>query len=130
MPWEVLSQQEEGLVHLIIEGSHKLRDVQEMCVELFSVAKMSDTWNLLIDTRASVASFSTVDVYRMPRVFKRLGLRHDSRVALLYPSASLQAETFSFLRTVSRNQGFNISLFNDFDDAVRWLRMEPGQEDT
>ncbi len=123
MLWEVVFNPEEEFVHLTIEGSHQLEDIREMCVELFSVAKVEETWRLLIDTRASTAQLSTLDIYKMPKLFQSLGLRRNSRVALLFSGASVQKTTFSFVRTVSRNQGFNIALFTEAEEAIRWLQV-------
>jgi hypothetical protein len=122
VPWEVTHHPEERFIRLVIEGPHRFCDVREMCVELFAVAKIQENWSLLIDTRASVAQLSILDVYRMPKLFMSLGLQRDSRVALLFSGASPEKRTFSFVGTVSKNQGFNVNLFCDHDEAVDWLR--------
>ncbi len=122
MPWTVTPHPEEKCICLEIEGPHRFPDVREMCLELFAVAKVEENWSLLIDTRASVAKLSILDVYRMPKLFKSLGLQRDSRVALLFSDASPERRTFSFVGTVSRNQGFNVNLFRDRDEAVDWLQ--------
>lgn len=71
-------------------------------------------------SNAQVA-FTAADVYELPRLQQKLGLKRDSRVAVIAPADERGRKLARFYETVSENRGWNAAVFEDGDQALDWL---------
>ena len=60
----------------------------------------------------------TIDIYNMPQTAKEAGVGARHRRALV---VSEQSSDFHFLETVFLNQGHNVKMFTDIEEAMIWL---------
>lgn len=65
------------------------------------------------------STLGTLDIYGMPKAYDKLDFPRDFRLALIY--SPLLAENARFFETVCRNNGYEVSVFNDRQAALDWL---------
>jgi hypothetical protein len=65
---------------------------------------------------------SIFDLYELPaRQYLEEGADRRSRVAVVAPAQPTEREPVQFYQLASENRGWLVELFDDRDDAVRWL---------
>jgi hypothetical protein len=83
------------------------------------ISKESGCNNFLFDMRMADIKSDTMDDYAAGKVpLDTDGRQRVQSIALLY---SENLRKHSFIETVGRNRGYNIRLFNDYEEAMGWL---------
>jgi hypothetical protein len=83
-----------------LSGKHGINSL------LIDVHNIEDTWGILGD-------------YQFAQDLDKYGGRHKDRVALL---VKVSDKTHDFLETTTRNLGYNLRIFTNYEDAVMWLK--------
>ena len=96
----------------------------EMMKALLAEATKIGARLFLVDHREVTVRLTTLDIYNLPQINARLGLRADERAAIVY--APHQKADASFYETRARNSGFTHRAFNNEHEAMRWLLAVPG----
>jgi hypothetical protein len=68
-------------------------------------------------------SLSTMEIYDLPKIIQEIASDLETQM-YRFKRALVNSEgidDFAFYETVSRNQGQNVTLFRDVDEARRWL---------
>ena len=88
-------------------------------VELDSMSRESGIKRFLIDVRKAPNILSTVDNYDYAHTeMKEMDLQKDVRSAIL---ASPDDHSHDFFELAGQNEGYNIRIFRNEDEAVAWL---------
>jgi hypothetical protein len=130
MNWEIEYLQQEGVVYVRTWGT--LTDVhanQMMIAEAVAEAEKHGATKCLIDDRDLTLEIGIVDLYYLPEAFSDLGVRHEYKVAIVFPVGSLKEENFKFYETRAANLGYTHRLFSDPDAALDWLTGGAIKED-
>lgn len=77
-----------------------------------------------VDDRLLENAASIADLYELPRYFREIGLPGSVRVALLLDTASASKEDLKFFETVCRNEGYIVSIFYSYGEAIEWLKSD------
>jgi hypothetical protein len=125
MGWTIAVSEGEGIVHAVASGAVTMDTVRRIISEGMDLAVKHDANRFVADLRAVTSHVSTVQIYLLPRLLESLGLRRDSRVALVIGPDARQESDYRFYQTVSENQGYMIGLFHDLDAARQWLTADP-----
>ena len=96
----------------------------EMMKALLAEATKIGARLFLVDHREVTVRLTTLDIYNLPQINARLGLRGDERAAIVY--APHQKADASFYEARARNSGFTHRAFNNEHEAMRWLLAVPG----
>lgn len=109
---------EKNLIELKIHGEYRPKSSGELLQIIYNKISQYSFKNLLFDFRNAEVFFNTLTVYDRPKIFSKVGFKRNCKYAYVFNE--LNEETH-FLETVMRNNGFNFSVFKDYDLAIQWL---------
>lgn len=118
MPYTIDYVKEQDYIIVIIEGSFTLSTLKELAEDIAQFVEQHGCYRILNDLRQAELTRGTIDVYNMPKTAKGAGIDIRFRRALVVGERSSE---FYFLETVFINQGHNVKMFIDIDEALRWL---------
>jgi hypothetical protein len=103
-----------------IEGNLDLRGVVDFAKEVVNVTSSNNCKRFLNDVRKAQLRLSTFDLYGTCRTLDEMGLNRQTRRALVINELT---EDWRFFETASINYGHIVKVFDDYDEAVRWLGL-------
>jgi hypothetical protein len=113
--------QEDVLIITAI-GSRSLETVVAIAQEIKSLCEEHGVANVLVDVRGLEGRLRAADAFFL--VIKHFKTFRDLRVirkaAIL--DQNLSEDRHRFLENVAVNRGYNFKIFDDFDEAIEWLR--------
>ena len=121
MPWSVECLRERGVAVVKLEGAMTEEDLRRMAGKLFEEAGECGLQKFLVDDRHNKPVLPTATIFKLPALFGSLGLRRGEPVALVHLEKAERHEDWRFFETVAYNEGFNVKLFSDMDQALQWL---------
>jgi len=102
------------------DGTINLSTSQQLLVDIAKTEQPPADYDLLVDFRHAHSELSTLDVYQLAKQLFEHGDTFRRKVALLV-RAGLGFDRASFFETCSRNRGFSVNAFTDYETALRWL---------
>ncbi|MDD2923357.1 MAG: hypothetical protein PHQ36_13820 [Anaerolineales bacterium] len=101
-------------------------EIKEVALKVARIAEEQDCFLSLGDYREATVILSTMDIYDLPKIISdTLALAglpaHKFKRAIIPPKIS---EDFYFFETVTLNRGQNTKLFQDVEEAKKWLFEE------
>jgi len=121
MLYSIKYNKETNCIYVSIEGAFDLSLFDKMAAEVAQYVNEYGCKRILNDLRQVTPIGSTFDIYSMPKLALEAGVKRNVKRALLVSGSFSQ---FRFLETVFINQGNIVKLFNDIDNAKRWLYGE------
>ncbi|MCX6640784.1 MAG: hypothetical protein NTW14_09930 [bacterium] len=118
MSWTVEFVEDLGVVLARTEGKYDAKIGIEMLKEVNPLLREHSTNRLLIDLRLAELQFSVADLFNRPDEYLELGLDRRLRTGLIFRELN---ENRRFLETVCVNRGYNLKVFEDYDQAVQWV---------
>ena len=118
MAYTVSYDKEKDCIMVVVEGELDLTLLQDMAAQVAKIVKQDGCCRILNDLRNAKPSKSTTDIYNMPETAKRAGVTQKCNRALVVGN---KGSDFHFLETVFRNQGHQVRMFEDIEDAKVWL---------
>jgi len=118
----VRHEPEADIIRVHLQGRIDSRNLKMATSKLVEKMALCNCHRFLIDHREVKLSMSTVDLFYLPMVASNIGVSHSSRIAVVY---STHESDYRFIENVGRNQGFNVKIFTDMDEGVKWL-VDPG----
>ena len=120
MEWEIIVHDAPRYVEFMTKGIADEDGSLKMAKAVTHTMKSHRITKVLIDHRhIEDVTGSTTDVYNRPKLFKLIGVILGIKVAEIVRTEHL--EHFQFLETVSVNQGYQLSIFQDREEALSWL---------
>jgi len=120
MQWAVSYIPEDGILYVRTEGETDVASADKMVEDIRDAIEQHGSTLVLIDHRKLLLNLSMVDIYDRPSILESLGLPKSARIAEVVSES--QHEGFKFFETVSRNNGYLVSIFLDIDSAKAWLK--------
>lgn len=123
MSHTIIYNSESQAVEVKIQGKLSSHEVKGIVSELFQIAKVNNCYLILNDSREAILNLSTMDIYELPKIISdiaaSMGLKihHFQRAAVVVRDY----DEFKFFENVTFNQGQNLKLFQDIDEAKKWL---------
>ncbi|MBN2108311.1 MAG: hypothetical protein JW832_12875 [Deltaproteobacteria bacterium] len=99
---------------------------KQLLVDIAKAQKPPADYELLVDFRNTRSDLTVFDLYELVGELYRHGDTFRRKAALLV-LPGVNFELASFFETCSRNRGFSVNAFTDYEHAMRWLLSE---EDT
>jgi hypothetical protein len=123
MAQAIIYNSEAHIIETKFEGKLGLKEAKEIISNIVQVAKENHCFLCLSDYRQAELNLTTSDIYNLPKLLSEItGLEGLS--AIVFRRALVVKrnwENFQFFETVTRNTMQNIKLFQDIDEAKKWL---------
>ena len=115
-----------GVIETIAHGKLTLREAKEIIFEIARMALEQNCFLCLSDYQEATIDMSTLQIHDLPKVLSKmvtsLGLRPGQFKRAIVVKKSFA--DFHFFETVTLNAGQNIRLFQDPDEAKKWLLQQ------
>jgi hypothetical protein len=120
MKWDIIINDQNKYVEVITSGIADKDGSLNMAKAITHAMKTNRITKALIDHRNVESVHGNIaDIYERPRLFRIIGIILRIKIAEIIKSEHL--EHFKFLETVSVNQGYRMSIFQDREKALAWL---------
>jgi hypothetical protein len=121
MPFSITYDAKIACILVSVEGEFNFALFERMAPEVARCINESGCDHILNDMRQANLSEHVGTIYSMPEHAMKAGIERSIKRALVVTGSLSE---FWFLETVFLNQGNVVKLFNDIDDARRWLLGE------
>lgn len=102
------------------EGDLDLAKSKEMLIDVASAKHPLADFNFVLDFRRVQLKLTAADIYFLAAELPKYADTLSDKIAILaLPGTNF--EKSEFLELCSRNRGFNIDCFSNYEDAVEWL---------
>lgn len=125
MPHEYTLDESEGILYVRSTGTAKLAAIGELMQRIGSDARVSPATRVLIDARELELDLPTSELEKIAEWHaSELGA---SRTAAVVIRPGLGYGLVRMLSALSESRGARLAVFTDYEDAIAWLRNQPGQ---
>jgi hypothetical protein len=120
MEWDIVIHDEEGYAEIITSGLVDGEGTVDMANAIAKAMKSRRITKALIDHRNVEDVIQNISAtYNRPKIFRLIGITLGIKIAeIIRPE---HAGHFKFFETVCINQGYQLSVFQDKDEALIWL---------
>jgi hypothetical protein len=120
MEWNIIIHDDTGYVEVVTCGIADKDGSLNMAKALSYTMRTRRITRALIDHRNIGEVISKpFDIYNRPKIFRLIGIIFKIKIAeIIRPEHS---EHFNFFETVCINQGYHISIFQEKENAMKWL---------
>ena len=118
MPYKIIYEKEGDYISVTVEGDFALSNLKGLAAEIAKSIEQYGSNHILNDMRQAKLTEGTIDIYNMPKTASSSGIDTYCKRALV---VSEQSSDFHFLETVFLNQGHNVKMFTDIEEAISWL---------
>lgn len=122
MEWKMSFLSDENIIFIETEGQMDVESLNAMVKQANQAIKDYKSTSLLVDHRKTVCKLSTMEIYERPESMEILNFPRDAKIAEVFPES--QIEEYRFFETVSRNNGYQVSIFPDIDSSKKWLKNQ------
>jgi len=121
MAFSIDYDQERDVVICRFTGVFGLQEADTYAMMMSTALAEHDCKRILLDGRDGRVGLSTVDLYDLPSRLESHGVDRTWKRALVVDK---QTDEFRFYEDVSNNRGFRVKVFQDPDEALKWLTEE------
>ena len=106
-----------------IRGNLTFKEAKEIISKIIEIGKEKRCYSCLTDYRESEINMSTMEIYDLPKLIadvsasQGLSARDFKRAVVVKKGL----ENFHFYETVTLNSGQSVKIFQDIDEAKKWL---------
>ena len=122
MEWKMSFLYDENIIFIETEGQMDVKSLNKMVKQANQAIKNYKSMLLLVDHRKTVCMLSTVEINERPEFLTNLDFPRSAKIAEVFPKSQLK--DFRLFETVSKNSGYQVSIFPDKDSAKNWLIEE------
>jgi hypothetical protein len=112
-----------GIIETVAQGNLNLSEAKEIIYEITQIAVDKDCFLCLSDYRKATLAMSTLQIYDIPKILSDIvtsaGLRPSKFKRAVIAEKS--SKDYHFFETVTLNMGQHIRLFQDIEEAKKWL---------
>ena len=123
MSHTIIYNPELHVIEMKVHGFLTLHEIKELISESTEIASVKNCFLWLNDFREAELNLDTLEIYEIPKIISDIqsssGLDKFKFKRALVVAKDLK--DFSFFETVSFNQAQNVKLFQDIDEAKKWL---------
>jgi hypothetical protein len=110
----------KDFLEVTADGIINITTSRQLLVDIAKAENLPVDYELLVDFRDTKNRLSILDVYLLSGELVEHGDTFRRKVALLV-LPGLNFDHASFFETCSRNKGFFINAFTDYEKAMRWI---------
>lgn len=102
------------------EGIINLATSKQLLIDIAKADQPPADYELFVDFRDTESNISITDVYNLARELLKHDMIFRRKVALLV-LPGIAFDRAHFFETCTRNQGFLVNAFTDYEQAMRWV---------
>ncbi len=128
MPYTIIYNSKTCFVEATVQGTIGFKEIKEIFSNAVHMLMEKESFLYLADYREVVLSMSTIELYALPKLMSDitapLGVnvhRLKRAVVIAKDLKDKRLEDYRFYETVTLNRGQNTKLFEDMDEARKWL---------
>lgn len=128
MPYTMIYNPNVGFVEAKVQGVISFNEIKEIFSKAIQMLMEKESSLYLADYREAVIDMSTTELYALPKLMSDitapLGVnvhRLKRAVVIAKDLKNKRLEDYRFYETVTLNRGQNTKLFEDMDEARKWL---------
>jgi hypothetical protein len=121
---------EKGFLRVRVTGRVSLRDANDAFARMLVAVARQKAAKVLVDCRDVKGTMTTADRYQHASFgaeelskWTRMGESRGTRLAYVAKPPSLDRRRFG--ETVAVNRGVNVKAFDNTEEALRWLEIDP-----
>lgn len=118
MPWTLSHLEDKGIILVQTSGKHDLYSLTEMVKVVGEKFREYQCGKCLIDHRKADVSMKTLPSYKRPQLYNEIGFSHNQKGAILFKELS---DDHRFYENACQNRGWNVRVFDDYEEALKWL---------
>jgi hypothetical protein len=118
MPFSIYYDKKFNCIVVLFKGVLRPEEGKSYPKEAVRLGLKHGCKRILVDVREGQLDFSTTDIYKLSEMLDNGGLDRSWKRAVI---ASKQFEDFQFYETVMINRGYQLKIFSDPDEAMKWL---------
>jgi hypothetical protein len=109
------------ILYVKAEGERSFKTLMKITEQIMEACPQNDTCRALVDVRAMGSKLNIWETFRLvTSCFARVRNWHVLRKAAIVDREDVRP-MYKFLETVADNRGYNLRVFEDTAEAIRWL---------
>lgn len=120
MPWKINHNTDQNIIELTYFGQVTANDLTDAFMAAKDLSQKEDIKKCLADCTDMLGGHSIMNLYAIIELLEGFKL-HRLKEALLLPSLQASKKDVEFYETACVNRGFNVKIFNNYQQAVEWL---------
>ena len=121
MPWKISFDGQTRIVETTYTGAIGPAELGAAALAPIAAAREHSSKLYLGDCLTLEHAVTLFNIYDLVRFLESLSLERDLKEAILLPLAPEAGADLKFYETAAQNRGYNVRVFNDRADALRWL---------
>ncbi len=121
MPYTLNLADDPERIEMVYYGTVSAEEYKNALVEFVIFQKEHRRLLVLTDLTDMVVTPSILNVYDAINMFENMGIHRNTSEALIIPANKFAVENVKFYENACQNRGFNVRLFTDRDEALKWL---------
>lgn len=117
MPEDISILEERGIIYINSSGNIKPDDLVHSYKSVIQINNDKNLDKVLVDAREQTSLPSLITLYVFSEKLSQY-LQHLKHAIVVSPKSPKELD---FIKTVSKNHGVNIKIFNSTDSALAWL---------
>ncbi len=122
MKWRMSLIENRTVILIETQGTMTVDSINQLVVETTAFATKHETQYIIVDHRKVTLDLTFMQLFNRPAELDKAKKMRSTRIAEIIPEK--YKKEFKFFETVSRNRGYNIMIFDDYDLALKWLHEE------
>ncbi len=122
MKWKISIIENKTVALIESEGIMTVDSINQLAKETKGFVNKNGLKKIIVDHRKVTLNLTFMELYERPVELNKTGELRSVRIAEIIPEK--HKKEFKFFETVTRNRGYQIMTFDDFDSALKWLHKE------
>ncbi len=121
MAWHIAFDEPTRVVETTYAGLLGIEEIRAAALATLDAGRAHGTHLYLGDCLTLEHAATLFNIYDLVRFYESLPLDFIMKEAILLPLAPDASDDLKFYETTAKNRGYNVRVFNDRAEALRWL---------
>ncbi|MBL8016696.1 MAG: hypothetical protein JNK43_05445 [Ignavibacteria bacterium] len=123
MPFKINVSESNDYICLNYHGSITNTELTDSIIGCQEIYKKTGLSLFLADCTNMLAEHSILDIFSKVDSFESLEMKKDFKEAIIITKDSESLDKLNFYETACLNRGYNVRIFENKEDALKWLLM-------
>lgn len=121
MSWKIDTAGTNGIVVIKAEGAVSFFELMNRAGDADGCVSLRRAERILMDFLDEDAETADLDLYILPIFYEELHLDRNTRIASVLPESHVKYGVYQSYAEMSRQRGYNLSIFTSRTQALEWL---------
>jgi hypothetical protein len=121
MAYEIKLIKDKRIIEIENKNEITNEDMITQTKEVIILQHEKHIFSILADFASVRVNTNISDVFQFPELYEQMGMDHKSKIAVFVSDIEIKTEELQFYETICLNRGWNIKIFLDRKDAIKWL---------